>query len=349
MISLEQWRSVIGRFAFKSRKAKTFKKKRCAQKGKTDDWSDLCGRLFILSLTFWCFHFEQQLISQILTTSCFSKLDVLCEAITSSFCSNFDLLLQASDIEQNPGPEPSLQQQFEVFGNHLMASFNEMLNTRINELQTSHNEIKQQLSSINETVSSVKAEIQTVNRRLTEVEEEQRLHRLDIDHCADIIGRVEDRLHEVERKTEQQEQYSRRENVILHGLPEQQDESYQAVRRRVTDVLNNNVKDKKWQEQDIARAHRLGNQHSKKPRPVIVRFNQFEDKLTTLKARDELKKAGIGVASDLTNLQRNELAKLKEKNQKGYYKNGKLIVVPIPMEETSVKSGGAVPLPSSRK
>lgn len=64
---------------------------------------------------------------------------------------------------------------------------------------------------------------------------------------------------------------------------------------------------------------------------------------------DELKKAGIGVASDLTNRQRNELAKLKEKNQKGYYKNGKLIVVPIPMEETSVKSGGAVPLPSSRK
>ena len=349
MISLEQWRSVIGRFAFKSRKAKTFKKKRCAQKGKTDDWSDLCGRLFILSLTFWCFHFEQQLISQILTTSCFSQLDVLREAITSSFCSNFDLLLQASDIEQNPGPEPSLQQQFEVFGNHLMASFNEMLNTKFNELQTSHHEIKQQLSSINETVSSVKADIQTVNRRLTEVEEDQRLHRLDIDHCAEIIGQVEDRLHEVERKTEHQEQYSRRENVILHGLTEQQDESYPAVRQRVTNVLNANVKDKKWQENDIARAHRLGKESAKKPRPVIVRFNQFQDKLTTLKAREELKKAGVGVANDLTILQRSELSKLRVKGQTGYYKNGKLNVVPTPqVMQNSVNSGGAALLPSSR-
>ena len=167
MISLEQWRSVIGRFAFKCRKARTLKKKKCAQKGKDDDWSDLCGRLFILSITFWCFHFEQQLVSQILTSSCFSKVDVLCEAITSSLCSNFDLLVQASDIELNPGPDNlSLEQQFEAFGNQLMASFNEMLNNKFTELQTSHNEIKQQLSSINETVSSVKADIQTVNRRL---------------------------------------------------------------------------------------------------------------------------------------------------------------------------------------
>ena len=83
-----------------------------------------------------------------------------------------------------------------------MASFSEMLNTKFGELQASHGEIKKQLSSINETVTAVKADLQNVNRRLKEVEEDQQLHRLDIDHCAEMIGRVEDRLHEVEKKTE---------------------------------------------------------------------------------------------------------------------------------------------------
>ena len=309
----------------------------------------LCGRLFILSITFWCFHFEQQLLSQILTPSCLSKVEVLCEVITSSLCSNFDLLAQASDVEKNPGPDTqSIENQLQAFGTSLMSSFNELLNNKFQEIQTSHSEIKEQLSTINATVTSVKADIQTLNRRLTEVEEDQQLHRLDIDHCAELIGRVEDRLAEVEKKTESQEQYSRRENVILHGMPEQQDESYPAVSKRVTSLLNNNVKEKHWQESDISRAHRLGNQSSKKPRPIIVRFNQFQDKLTTLKARDELKKAGIGVASDLTNLQRSELSKLRDKGQKGYYKNGILNVVPISQEQTSDKSGGAAQLPSSR-
>ena len=358
MISLEQWRSVIGRFAFKSRKAKTAKKKKCVQKGKVDDWSDLCGRLFILSLTFWCFHFEQQLISQFLDSSSFSKIEALCDAITSSLCSNFDLLLQASDIELNPGPD-TLEHQFNAFGNHLMSQFSEMLNNKFGELQASfgelqasHGEIKEQLSSINETVSAVKEDLQKVNRRLTEVEDDQQLHRLDIDHCAELIGRVEERLHEVEKKTEHQEQYSRRENVILHDMPEQDDESFQAVSKRVVDLFNNNVKDKKWQESDISRAHRLGNHSAKKPRPVIVRFNQFQDKLTALKAREELKKAGIGIASDLTILQRKELASLRDKNQRGYYKNGILKVVPMTQDQTSVKFGGAARapvLPSHKK
>ena len=97
------------------------------------------------------------------------------------------------------------------------------------------------------------------------------------------------------------------------------------------------MKDKNWQESDIVRAHRLGKDSAKKPRPLIVRFSQFQDKLVVLKAREDLKKAGIGVANDLTSLQRSELSKLREKGQRGYYKNGVLNVVPLPQHQTSVK------------
>ena len=78
-----------------------------------------------------------------------------------------------------------------------------------------------------------------------------------------------------------------------------------------------------------------------KPRPIIVRLIQFHDKLTILKARDELRKCAIGVASDLTNNQRSELAKLRNQNQKGYYKNGKLHIVHNSQHPASGDSGGA--------
>ena len=266
-------------------------------------------------------------------------------------CSNFDLLAQASDVELNPGPDTqSLESQFEAFGNRLMTSMNETMYKMFDELRVSQNEIKQQLSSINETVSSIKSDLQTMNMRLDDVEEEQRIQRLDIDHCADTLGYIDDRLQNVEKKTEQQEQYSRRENIILHGLAEQSDESYEANRKRITTLFNNNVKDKTWQESDISRAHRLGSDKANKPRPLIVRLSQFQDKLTILKARDELKKCAIGVRSDLTNQQRSELQKLSDKGQKGYYKNGVLKVVPPDHNHTSVKSSEAPrrDLPSRR-
>ena len=94
------------------------------------------------------------------------------------------------------------------------------------------------------------------------------------------------------------------------------DENYETTRKRVTQIFNNNVKEKTWHENDIQRSHRLGNSNAKKPRPIIVRLVNFQDKLTILKARDDLKKCLIGVASDLTNKQRKELSKLKEKGQK---------------------------------
>ena len=96
------------------------------------------------------------------------------------------------------------------------------------------------------------------------------------------------------------------------------------VRRKVTNIFNNNVQCKRWQESDILRSHRLGKPTPGKNRPIIVRFVQFHDKLSVLKARDDLKKCGIGVAGDLTKKQRSELSRLHLENKKGYYKNGVL-------------------------
>ena len=185
-------------------------------------------------------------------------------------------------------------------------------------------EMKQKLENISDSVDLLKEELSSTNTRMKDLEDEQHIHRLDIDELCETLAKIDTRVETLEDTAEKQAQYSRRENVILHGVSEEPNEDYQKVRQKVTNIFNNNVKCKKWQESDILRSHRLGKHVPNKIRPIIVRFVQFHDILSILKARDELKKIGIGVAGELTKKQRTELARLRLNNQKGYYKNGVL-------------------------
>ena len=314
MIGLEQWRCAIGLFMFKSMKAKPDSKNKNNNNnnfGRSyDDLSDLCGRLFIMSITFWLFHFSHQGIAFVLS---------------SSNCFDFDLLLQSGDVESHPGPG-SMEEMIERLGEKIMRD-NEKNNEKI---MSAINKVESNLESLKKSVDSLNQDVLTVKNRVKEIEGEQDVQRLDIIECGETMAKLDERILKLEEATEKQAQYSRRENVILHGVAEQQSNDYDSVRKHVTQILNNNVKVKTWQETDIQRAHRLGNDSAKKPRPIIVRLKQFHDKLHILKARDEFKKCAIKVANDLTPHQRSELSRLRDKNQKGYYKKGVLHIVENP-------------------
>ena len=318
MIGLDQWRCTIGLFMFRSQRKRCTSNKKQKQKQTgvfthESDWSDTCGRLFVMAVTLWFFHLQHQVISEVMATNCF----------------DFDFLKQCPDVEKNPGPGPdtSFDDKLQRFSDNIMRAIGEVKAT-VEEVKATQNEVKTQLKEISDSVDTMKKDLSSVTDRVKHVEEDQEIQRLDIEALLETIAALETRVHELEVDAEKQSQYSRRENIILHGVAEESNEDYEKIRKRVTQIFNNNVKCKTWQETDILRSHRLGNQPlQNKARPIIVRLLHFHDKLSILKARSELKKCAIGVASDLTKKQRSELAKLKEKNQKGYYKNGTLHVI----------------------
>ena len=84
------------------------------------------------------------------------------------------------------------------------------------------------------------------------------------------------------------------------------------MKKKVTDIFNKSVKCKKWCNEDIQQVHHLGRPVNNKPRPIIVRFLQFEDKLGVLKSRADLEIINLGVSNYLTLKQRQELKKLRE-------------------------------------
>lgn len=109
------------------------------------------------------------------------------------------------------------------------------------------------------------------------------------------------------------ENQSRRNNVIIHGLT--QDNSYESwtdSEKKVREFFSNKLKvDSKSIE--IERAHRTGSvkMNTGKPRPIVVKFLRYKDKeLIMAKAKAHLKNTSIYVNEDFSDLIRKKRADL---------------------------------------
>ena len=143
----------------------------------------------------------------------------------------------------------------------------------------------------------------------------------------DLFRRVE----ELEAKLDILESHSRRNNLKIFGLEEGRRETYELCTDKVIGFLNNYATHKVWSYEDIERAHRLGRQNHrrKQPRPVIIKFYRWHDKLRLLqdhRTRNAMRRDGYRLAADITRQQAAQLQNLKHEGKRGYYRNGKLHV-----------------------
>ena len=75
------------------------------------------------------------------------------------------------------------------------------------------------------------------------------------------VSALNNKVATLEKEADDQEQYSRRNCLLLHGIDEDQDES--------TDVKVINSAS------DIDRSHRIGKKSSGKKRPIIIKFARY--------------------------------------------------------------------------
>ena len=89
-------------------------------------------------------------------------------------------------------------------------------------------------------------------------------------------------------KLDELDQYGRRENIRIHGVPESFDtkDDGESVVLNIANELNIKIKT-----EDIQRAHRLGGirPNASKPRPVIVRFISYKMRIEFLYSKSKLK------------------------------------------------------------
>ena len=123
----------------------------------------------------------------------------------------------------------------------------------------------------------------------------------------------------------------RKDNLKFLGILETAQESYEACVQKVVDVLNDAGELAiPFTASDIQQAYRInGRRRRNEPRPLIVKFTHWCDKLEILmnkEIRDQLRHNGVRVANDLTRRQSSALAEIRRQGKVGYFLNGKLRV-----------------------
>ena len=208
----------------------------------------------------------------------------------------FSNLLLSGDIEVNPGP-PFTLEDLAVKFDDLKSELRD-LRKDISKISSVSNDVKIALEGLNNLKADVEKNKEDINRMYDYNNELYTTHK-------DEVNKLKARVMEQEQRIEKQEIYSRRENVLLKGIEEKEDED---VFEAVLNNLNIDDKDDKIVKSDLQRVHRLGRKESGKNRPIIARFVSYGKKQDVIKNKKEIKdKKNVKITNDLTARQRDIL------------------------------------------
>ncbi|KAK7485989.1 hypothetical protein BaRGS_00022741 [Batillaria attramentaria] len=213
------------------------------------------------------------------------------------------LLLLSGDVELNPGPGEE---------QHGAATATTECTVTDTDTDTAGKDftigdVMKVLLGVQKDVADIKQDGTVVRQRLAELEEEnktlkQQNARLtkrveDMTQKVDTLDRHTTRtLDAMDKEIENQEQRARRNNLRFFNIAETGKNSYTACAEQVFELLRSVFPERNWCRNDIERCHRIGKK-GQKPRPVIVKFLHWSDKMAILNTgRQRLWQHGVSVA-----------------------------------------------------
>ena len=215
---------------------------------------------------------------------------------TVQYCPDLSILLIRSGIELNPGPlmdEKTLKKFTDDFS-----------------------EMAREMKNVSQSLRNIENDIASLRQQISQQED-------TIDLLVHSQRGTDQRLEELEARLEEREVRDRRDNLILYGVPEADNDKPEDGEALFVEVVNE-VLPQPLRETDVVRAHRLGKRAPGKTRPLIARVARSATKTAILHKRKELRDKGIGVSSDLTTKQRAEIQHAKSQGLFAYYKGGVL-------------------------
>ena len=124
------------------------------------------------------------------------------------------------------------------------------------------------------------------------------------------------RVDSLSGQVDKQEQYSRRNCLLLHGIPRNNNEKTDDLcLAAMNDHLELSIT-----EADIERTHRIGKPRDsgQKSRPIIVKFVRYNDRKNVFNRKKKLKGKNIAITESLT---ATRIKKLKEAREIHDFKN----------------------------
>ena len=148
-------------------------------------------------------------------------------------------------------------------------------------LKANYNELKGSLYSTKSQVDALVTENIAVKSKLKLLEEQVLTSKKELEE-------LKQRLYDAEGSHDDLEQYTRKFNLVIHGIPEREEED------NVQNVISlGNILKVNLTRGDIDIVHRLHTKNKTKTRPIIVRFSNYNAKSQLYKARINLRNATL--------------------------------------------------------
>ncbi|XP_077498764.1 uncharacterized protein LOC144109865 [Amblyomma americanum] len=145
--------------------------------------------------------------------------------------------------------------------------------------------VNSRFEALESRVSALESSSPTLNGDASDGAVQRQLNSL-----SEVVSKLVSRNDELENR-------SRRNNLIFHGLAEEDEETNKALFIAVTKVFIDNLH---LDCPKIERYHRLGRKQEGRPRPVIVKLLDFREKTQALKNAHRLKNSGISLSEDFS-------------------------------------------------
>ncbi|XP_077485296.1 uncharacterized protein LOC144095427 [Amblyomma americanum] len=211
----------------------------------------------------------------------------LCELLLNVIVSLRYQLLLGGDIEENPGPiDHTIAEQLKIIAEDIQ-------------------EIKKGKAVTNQKLIAIEMKLEKISGLETQVTE-----------CARKVRELERNLATMTSKIDELENRSRRSNLIIYGVKEQGDETTDTLHETVTKTVFEDILGPPAT--DIERIHRLGRpskDNETRPRPIILKFLDYRDKLSILKQCSKLKDSGYFIGEDFSLAVRNVRKKLWDRTK----------------------------------
>lgn len=143
---------------------------------------------------------------------------------------------------------------------------------------------------------------------------------------------MQQKLEIQEERMEYLEKQIREKKIIIHGIKEEENESFVELRDKTVNVIQH-IGAKISKENDIIEVRRMGKQREDKERPIQVDLATCEMKREIFRKKKQLKGQNIWIKEDLPEYvrqQRRNLGKIlkeeRDKGNKAYFAYNKLIV-----------------------
>lgn len=141
---------------------------------------------------------------------------------------------------------------------------------------------------IKETINELLADKNFVDLILKKVTEK-------VSNLEKILTKTNEAVEQLEVKIDSMLQYEKMNNICIYGV---QEEDKEKLNEKVLKLFNDTLM-VPVRKEDIVKCHRVGN-NTKKPRPVVVKFEMYNTKYNVLNNCGKLSGTKMGVSEDLT-------------------------------------------------